>query len=76
VCSSDLTVRGIEYYPSVTILGITFWGTIEQMTEAIRLFERASGACVNPQKSKELEVGGWRAKRPSAESNTTRLSLS
>jgi hypothetical protein len=26
------TVRGIEYHPSVTILGITFWGSIEQST--------------------------------------------
>jgi len=55
------TARGIEYYPSIPILGITFWSIIEQMTEEIRLFERASGACVNPKKSKELAVVVCRA---------------
>jgi hypothetical protein len=26
------TIRGIQYYPSFTILGITFWATIDQTT--------------------------------------------
>jgi hypothetical protein len=26
------TIRGIQYYPSVTILGITFWATMDQTT--------------------------------------------
>jgi hypothetical protein len=29
------TIRGIQYHPSVTVLGITFWATIDQTTARI-----------------------------------------
>ena len=31
------------------------------MEEALRLYEQASGACINPTKSRALAIGGWRA---------------
>jgi hypothetical protein len=49
----------VAYADDVTIY-VTSVTDIPVVEEALRLFERASGACINPRKSKVLAVGCWR----------------
>jgi len=48
----------VAYADDVTIF-VTSTADFAIIEEAIRLYERASGACLNPRKSKALVVGSW-----------------
>jgi hypothetical protein len=53
-------IKVVAYADDVTILvtSVTEFAAVE---EALRLYEKATGAIVNPAKSRALAVGGWRA---------------
>jgi hypothetical protein len=46
------------YADDVTVF-VTHPEAFSAMQEAIRTYERATGACLNPRKSKALAVGAW-----------------
>jgi len=48
----------VAYAEEVTIF-VTHEGEHDIVEEAINLFEKASGALLNPQKSKAIATGGW-----------------
>jgi hypothetical protein len=48
----------VAYTDDVTIF-VTYEAEITIVEEAINLFEKASGARLNPQKSKAIATGGW-----------------
>ena len=56
--NQELHTSVIAYADDVTIF-VTSIADFPIIEEAIRLFERASGAGLNPRKSKAMAVGGW-----------------
>jgi len=56
--NQELHTSVIAYADDVTIF-VTSIADFPIIEEAIRLFERASGARLNPRKSKAIAVGGW-----------------
>jgi hypothetical protein len=48
----------VAYADDVTIF-VTSPADFPVIKDAIRHYERASGACLNPRKSKALVIGGW-----------------
>ena len=53
-------IKVVAYADDVTIFvsSVTEFAAVE---EALRLYEQATGACINPTKSRSLAIGGWRA---------------
>jgi hypothetical protein len=53
----------LAYADDVTIL-LTSRADVVQMTEAIRVYERATGARLNPVKTKVITIGVWDTTEP------------
>ena len=53
-------IKVMAYADDVTIF-VTLVTEFAAIEDALQLYEQATGACINPTKSRALAIGGWRA---------------